>query len=66
MSGVDPECRRVDVLQTVKMLGGASTFEIAARSGYDVLQVTPVLRDLAAAGKVVREGSAQNTKWRMR
>lgn len=66
MSAVDPACRRVDVLQTVALLGAASAFEIAGRSGYDVPQLMPVLRDLAAAGKVVREGSAQNTKWRMR
>ena len=60
----EAECRRVDVLQTVKLLGAASAFEIAARTGYNATQIGPTLLELVDAGAVICTGKGNTTKWR--
>lgn len=65
MSGVDPECRRADILQTIKMLGSCSAEQVVVRSGYDPSQVLATMRELQASGVVGRSGKNNATKWRL-
>lgn len=66
MSEIDPECLRKDILDTVRLLGGAPAIAIAARSGYQVAHTSTALADLEKAGLVVRLGGPRTAKWVVR
>lgn len=65
MRANDQAQRRVDILQTLGLLGPSNGAAIAQRAGYDHTETVAALCQLATSGDVVRIGVGKGTTWRL-